>query len=72
MPLPTISRTAEPPEDWEDFARARGTFYHLPQWAKCIGDMYRLRLEYYSAHTEGRLQGILAVAEVPALVLREG
>jgi hypothetical protein len=68
MPSPTISRTAEPPEDWGAFARAHGTFYHLPEWAECIRDMYRLRLDCYSARVDGRLEGLLAVAEVPGLL----
>jgi serine/alanine adding enzyme len=68
MPSLTISRTAEPPADWEPYARAHGTFYHMPQWAECLRDIYRLRLECYSARSEGELQGMLAVAEVPALL----
>jgi hypothetical protein len=68
MPSLTISRTVEPPDDWEAYARAHGTFYHLPQWAECLRDIYRLRLEYYSARTQGALQGLLAVAEVPPLL----
>jgi hypothetical protein len=68
MPLPTVSRTDDPPEDWEAFARAHGTFYHQPEWATCIRDMYRLRLECYSARVDGQLRGLLAVAEVPGLL----
>jgi serine/alanine adding enzyme len=68
VPSLTISRTAEPPPDWEPYARAYGTFYHMPQWAECLRDIYRLRLECYSARSEGQLQGLLAVAEVPALL----
>jgi hypothetical protein len=68
MSLPAVSRTAEPPADWEGYARARGSFYHLPQWSECLREMYRLRLEYYSARGNGRLEGVLAVAEVPALL----
>jgi serine/alanine adding enzyme len=68
MPSPTISRTAEPPDDWRAFAAAHGTFYHQPEWAVCLGDIYRLRLDYYSAHSDGRLRGLLAVAEIPALL----
>jgi hypothetical protein len=68
MPWPTISRTAEPPEDWGSFARAHGTFYHLPEWLVCLRDIYRLRLECYSAREDGRLHGVLAVAEVPGLL----
>jgi hypothetical protein len=68
MPSLTISRTAEPPEDWGEFARSHGTFYHLPEWAECIRDTYGLRLECYSARLANRLQGLLAVAEVPALL----
>jgi Acetyltransferase (GNAT) domain len=68
MPSLSVSRTADPPGDWEGYARAHGTFYHLPQWAECLHQIYRLRMEYYSARTEGALQGVLAVAEVPALL----
>jgi Acetyltransferase (GNAT) domain len=64
----------EPPADWEAYARARGSFYHLPQWAECLRDIYRLRIEYFSARTnwwpgcaEG-LQGMMAVAEIPPLL----
>ena len=64
----SISRTAEPPEDWRGFAAANGTFYHQPEWALCLGAMYRLRLDYYSARRAGQLQGLLAVAEIPPLI----
>jgi hypothetical protein len=64
----TISRTAEPPEDWRAFAAANGTFYHQPEWALCLGDIYRLRIDYYSARREGKLCGLLAVAEIPPLL----
>ena len=67
MPSPTISRTAEPPEDWRAFAAANGTFYHRPEWALCLGEMYGLRLDYYSARQVGELCGLLAVAEIPPL-----
>jgi hypothetical protein len=68
MPLPTITRSAEPTEEWEAFARKHGTFYHLPQWARCLRDIYRLRLDCYSAYDGSQLQGLLAVAEIPALL----
>ena len=68
MPSPTITRTAEPPQDWESFARAHGTFYHQPEWAVCLRDMYRLRLECYSARINGQLRGLLALVEVPGLL----
>jgi len=68
MPSLTISRSAEPPEDWQAFTAEHGTFYHQPEWARCLGEMYRLRLEYYSAHAAGELRGILAVAEIPPLL----
>ena len=64
----SITRSAEPPPDWRGFAVARGTFYHHPEWAQCIADMYRLRMDYYSAREAGELRGILAVAEIPALI----
>ncbi len=69
-----IAFELEPPADWEAFARAKGSFYHLPQWAECLQDVYRLRIEYISARatwwpgcTEG-LQGLIAVAEIPPLL----
>ena len=63
-----ISRDAEPAEDWRAFALAHGTFYHHPEWARCLGEMYRLRLDYYSARSAGELRGVLAVAEIPPLL----
>jgi hypothetical protein len=68
MPPLTISRTPEPPEDWRGFAEAHGTFYHQPAWAQCISDIYRLRMEYYSARRGGELRGTLALAEIPGLL----
>jgi hypothetical protein len=64
----SITRSAEPPEDWRAFAEAHGTFYHHPDWARCLGETYRLRLDYYSARAEGELRGLLAVAEIPPLL----
>ncbi|MFL5492420.1 MAG: hypothetical protein ACJ8AV_13445, partial [Gemmatimonadales bacterium] len=68
MPPLTIVRTAEPPPDWETYAREHGTFYHLPRWLECLRDIYRLGVECYSARVDGRLEGLLPVAEVPALL----
>ncbi|HJR17107.1 MAG TPA: hypothetical protein VJ808_09660, partial [Gemmatimonadales bacterium] len=68
MPSLTISRSAEPPEDWRAFAVAHGTFYHHPEWASCLADMYRLTLDCYSARENGELRGLLAVAEIPPLL----
>jgi hypothetical protein len=68
VPPLTVSRTLEPPADWEPFARSHGSFYHLPQWVECLRDIYRLPLECYSARLGGELQGMLAVAEVPPLL----
>ena len=68
MPSLTISRSAEPPEDWREFALAHGTFYHHPDWLRCLGEMYRLRLDCYSARSAGELLGFLAVAEIPPLL----
>jgi hypothetical protein len=64
----TISRTAEPPGDWLSYASAHGTFYHLPQWAECLAEIYSLRFDYYTARSDGALQGLLALAEVPRLL----
>jgi GNAT acetyltransferase-like protein len=68
MPSLTIVRTTEPPADWEPYARARGTFYHLPHWLLCLRDIYRLPVECYSARVDGRLEGFLAAARVPGLL----
>jgi hypothetical protein len=64
----TISRSTEPPDDWRPFASANGTFYHQPDWAECLSRIFRLRVEYYSARQDGQLQGLLALAQVPALL----
>ena len=64
----TITRTADPPDDWRPFAFQNGTFYHQPEWAECLRRVLRLRLEYFSARSGGQLQGLLAAAQVPALL----
>jgi hypothetical protein len=68
MPSLTIGRSTEPPAGAEAYARERGTFYHLPAWAECLRDMYRLRMEWYFARAGDQLVGLLPVAEVPALL----
>ena len=68
MPSPIINRSADAPEDWRAFAAMHGTFYHRPEWAACLTAVYGFRLEYYSARLDGELRGLLAVAEVPALL----
>ena len=68
MPSLTVIRTTEPPDDWRSFAEANGTFYHSPEWARCLSDIYRLPMDYYSARAGGQLRGFVAVAEVPALL----
>lgn len=68
MPSLTISRGAEPAEDWRAFAMAHGTFYHQPEWVRCVGEIYRFRVNYFSARAAGELRGVLAVAEIPPLL----
>jgi hypothetical protein len=68
MPSLTLTRTAEAPTDWGAFAEAYGTFYHRPEWARCLSEVYRFRIDYHSARAGGELRGILAVAEIPALL----
>jgi GNAT acetyltransferase-like protein len=68
MPPLTITRSADPPEDWRPYAAAYGTFYHRPEWVQCLRDVYRLDCEFYSARAEGELKGLLAVAEIPRLI----
>ena len=72
MPSLTISRAAEPAPDWRAFAEANGTFYHRPEWVRCLADIYRLRLDCYSARRDGELQGLLAIAESPRCWDHEG
>jgi hypothetical protein len=64
----TVTRTAEPPADWRAFAAAHGTFYHRPEWAETLREIYGFRLEYFSARAGSKLEGLLALAEVPALL----
>jgi hypothetical protein len=68
MPPLDVSRATNPPGDWEAFARAHGSFYHLPQWAECLQRIYRLPMEFYSARTGDQLRGLLALAEIPPLL----
>jgi Acetyltransferase (GNAT) domain len=68
MPSLSVSRSTEVPEDWRTFAATHGTFYHHPDWAASLADTYRFRFEYYSARAEGQLRGMLAAAEIPALL----
>jgi GNAT acetyltransferase-like protein len=68
MPSLSITRTAEPAEDWRVFAATHGTFYHRPEWVECLRVTFRFHVEYFSARSDGRLVGLLAAAQVPALL----
>jgi serine/alanine adding enzyme len=68
MPPLTISRSADPPADWLPYAATYGSFYHRPEWAECLREVYRLRFDFYTARSADQLKGVLAVAEVPPLV----
>ena len=68
MPPLTISRSADPPADWLPYAATYGSFYHRPEWAECLREVYRLPFDFYTARSADQLKGVLAVAEVPPLV----
>ena len=69
MPSLTISRTAEPPEDWGRFASAHGTFYHLPEWAR-VSARHLPACDWNATRPErtGAARGFLPWQRCPALL----
>lgn len=46
-------------EQWQNFARARGTLYHDIAWAKVIAQTYSLQPEYYLVENDDQTVGLL-------------
>ena len=63
----TVDVSGDPPEDWADLARRRGSFYHDPAWLVALRDTFRFRLHCVSARAGAPLAGLLALMEVPRL-----
>jgi hypothetical protein len=63
----SIARTAEPPESWAALARARGLFYHHPEWVKHLARTWSYPIHCFTATREENVVGALAIAEVPGL-----
>lgn len=62
----TVSWSDAPQPDWPALARA-GEFYHDPRWVNALARSFGYRMHCASARRNGGLEGILALAEVPAL-----
>lgn len=71
MPLSVAHAEADPPAGWGEFARRRGTFYHDPAWMAAIAAVYRLRMHFLAASSDGALCGVLPLAEVPQWIARK-
>jgi len=65
VPLPTVTRHAEPPADWGALVRDRGSFYHDPRWIAGLARVLRYRVHWLVARNDGTVTGALALAEVP-------
>jgi len=62
-----ITTHAEPPADWNAFAKAGGSFYHDARWIVGIAETFRYRLHCVVARRGTEVVGVLALADVPAL-----
>jgi hypothetical protein len=70
VPLPTVSRHAEPPPAWDRLVAERGTFYHDRRWLTELTRCFGYRLHVLTTGPDQQLTGGLALAEVPGLVGR--
>jgi GNAT acetyltransferase-like protein len=68
MPLPVITRHAEPPTAWDRLVAEQGTFYHDRRWLVELTRCFGYRLHVLTAGNGDALTGGLALAEVPALL----
>lgn len=70
MPLPAITRHAEPPLGWDGLVAKHGTFYHDRRWLLELTRCFGYRLHVLTSGPDTALTGGLALAEVPALLGR--
>lgn len=57
-------------ESWNEYVRGHpeGTFFHLAAWEQVLLRAFRHRSHYLLAHRDGRLCGVLPLAEVRSLL----
>lgn len=67
MPL-AVTRSAEPPAEWQELAAASGAFYHDPRWVRAVAREFKYRLHCLTARDATGAVGLLALAEVPGLL----
>jgi hypothetical protein len=70
MPLPAITRHAEPPAGWDALVAQHGTFYHDRRWLLALTRCFDYRLHVLMAGPDAAPTGGLALAEVPTLAGR--
>ena len=68
MPLPAITRHAEPPAVWDALVAQHGSFYHDRRWLLALSRCFDYRLHVLMAGPDAAPTGGLALAEaVPVL-----
>jgi len=55
---------------WDDFVREcpQATFFHQSSWQDILRDVFRHQTHYLFAHREGRITGVLPLAQVKSLL----
>ncbi|HET9645646.1 MAG TPA: FemAB family XrtA/PEP-CTERM system-associated protein [Burkholderiaceae bacterium] len=63
-------RDANAAQRWDSFVRAcpTATFFHRSGWQQVIGDVFRHRTFFLYAERNGRVEGVLPLAEVRSLL----
>lgn len=61
---------SEDTERWNAFitAHPEGTFFHLAQWQRVLTDAFGHRSHYLYAHRDGKVRGVLPLAEVRSML----
>lgn len=63
-----VELTSQPPPDWQGFALAHGEFYHDSRWVCALQGAFGYPMHCLTARRGGAVAGLLALAEVPAMV----
>jgi hypothetical protein len=68
MPPLVIERSSVPPRGWDDFARARGIFYHASEWVTLLAKCFRFHPTFTVAREGEAIAGILPLLTTRSLL----
>jgi hypothetical protein len=68
MTLLRARTLSQPTPEWAALAREGGLFFHTPAWVNALASCFALRTAWLGVERDGAVEGVVPLAEVPALI----